>query len=123
MGCDIHMRAEYKIDGQWEHICSVEICRSYLLFGTLVHNHPRSNTNQRGIKEARGLPRDINRWTQKCLSSDDLHTHSYLYGSEIKALMDAGDPYTWLTPYYYDFELCEEEIFSRFFRLVFAFDN
>lgn len=125
MGCDIHAHVEYKINDKWEHVKEVDIHRSYQLFGHLVKGHSRSRESSIGIKEAQGLPKDVNAFTKMCLDDVDYHTHSYLTGIQLKKLYvkDSEDNYPFLSDGEYNYIFSIEEIFSKNFRLVFAFDN
>jgi hypothetical protein len=124
MGCDIHAHAEYKINNRWEHVKEVSINRNYQLFSLLVHDHPRSN-GQKGIAKARGLPADVNPFTEMVLNNDDNHTHSYLLGEELMKLYDyhSDDNYSFLGECEYDYVFDHQVIASNDFRIVFAFDN
>lgn len=85
MGCDIHLHAEIKIDGQWHHYAQLYIGRDYTLFGLMAGVR---NTNVTPISQPKGIPDDITVITRISLNdwSVDGHTHSYLNGEEIRKL-------------------------------------
>lgn len=142
MGCDIHVHAEVKINGKWEHFEAPGVSRNYQLFAKMagVRNY-RDEVSP--IAEPRGLPEDVTGITK--FDSDnwdsDGHSHSYLTSEEIAhleswAVLDNVE--TEIFPLFSDGWLGElyNESYGAFyskphlrpegvedFRIVFWFDN
>ncbi len=89
MGCDIHLHAEVKINGKWEHYNHPHISRNYGLFSKLAG--VRGCGDADAIAEPRGLPGDISVSTRFDADQwgSDGHSHSWLSATE------AGEVQQW----------------------------
>jgi hypothetical protein len=78
MGCDIHSRAERRVDGKWEVIPGLAPFdwRSYGMYGFLAN--VRNYSDVPPIAEARGLPKDYPKTAHSDEDNyDGLGDHSY----------------------------------------------
>lgn len=91
MGCDIHLHAEVKIDGEWHAYSAPHILRNYRLFARLAG--VRSRDGIKPISDPRGLPEDASVVTKH--HSDhwgiDGHSHSWISAEEIALLDDTRE--------------------------------
>jgi len=80
MGCDIHSRAERKVNGKWEIIRGLAPFdwRSYGMFGFLAG--VRNYSDVTPLSEPRGLPDDTPEY-EECELGD--HSHSWLSIEEL----------------------------------------
>ena len=87
MGCDIHMHAEIKIKGKWEHYDQPNAYRDYALFEKMAG--VRGDVKN-AIVPPRGIPDDATTTTKfDCERWDsDGHSHSWLNAGEIAQLRD-----------------------------------
>lgn len=82
MGCDVHIHAEVKIDGEWEHYDQPRMDRNYEAFEKLAG--VRGNI-ENSMFPVRGLPRDASAVTKfdRARWGIDGHTHSWISSEEI----------------------------------------
>ena len=128
MGCDVHIHAEVKINGKWEHLTEVNLSRNYSLFYKMAGVRG-SELDIEPIDYPRGLPNDISRMTKIWVDywDGDGHSHSWLNYDEIDKVTQFLQEH-----YVYDdntWELIELlgvlDIIPEFedLRIVFWFDN
>lgn len=90
MGCDVHLYAEIKVNGQWLLYTQPKIERCYAMFEKMagVRGEPSN-----AIALPRGLPADISPATRFCADYDgtDGHSHSWLNAAEIRELVKWGE--------------------------------
>lgn len=89
MGCDIHLCAEVKINGEWHLYDQPRIDRNYLLFERMAGVR---GEKANAIAVPRGLPADMSKMTDFLADSwgSDGHSHSWLTAQEIAELADWG---------------------------------
>jgi len=82
MGCDIHIHAEIKIAGRWEHYAQPKMERNYRAFEKLAGVRGEK-TN--AMFPVRGMPWDASATTRfDCAHyGTDGHTHSWISADEI----------------------------------------
>ena len=87
MGCDIHIHAEVKINGKWEHYDQPDCDRDYQLFERMAG--VRGDVKN-AISKPRGLPKNATRLTKFDAKNwdGDGHSHSWLSAKEISALAE-----------------------------------
>lgn len=98
MGCDIHVHAELKIDGKWEHYSCPDIKRNYRLFGLMAGVRDYSI---QPIASPRGLPEDLSVITKidAARMESDAHSHSYITPKEIVIVEESMDDMNGLTAF------------------------
>lgn len=86
MGCDIHLFAEVKINGKWEHYGEIRFPRRYAAFGYLAGVRC---PEFRAIPD-RAFPTDLALMTQIHYDhwESDGHSHGYLIGEEIPKFIE-----------------------------------
>ena len=90
MGCDIHLHAEVKIAGKWEHYAMPDCRRDYALFERMAG--VRGNVAN-AISAPRGIPKNattVTKFDRKRWGSDG-HSHSWLSAKEISGLREWDD--------------------------------
>lgn len=87
MGCDIHIHAEIKIGGRWEHYDKPNMSRNYRAFEKMAGVRGEQ-TNR--MFPVRGMPWDASAVTRfECAHyGSDGHTHSWINAEEIALLAD-----------------------------------
>jgi hypothetical protein len=86
MGCDIHLHAEIKVNGQWHHYSKPSIDRNYSLFAKMAG----VRGDEEPLAEPRGFPDDATFTTRFDFEhwGRDAHTPSWLSGDELQAVCD-----------------------------------
>lgn len=96
MGCDIHLHAEFKVNGKWLHYASPDVPRHYLLFGLMadVRNRDRS---VEPICTPRGMPADASDTTRFACEEigEGGHSHSWLSSDEIVRVVEYAEAQGW----------------------------
>jgi len=88
MGCDIHIHAEVKIEGQWHHYGILRADRNYALFARLANVRNDEEDPIPPIAEPRGIPADATFLTMFDVKKwdGDGHSHSWINADEIASL-------------------------------------
>lgn len=133
MGCDIHLHAEVKINGQWHHYLKNRIERDYRLFAKMASVRNEDNKIM-PISKPKGLPNDISLITK--IDADhwgaDGHSHSWFGTQDIERLCaEIGLRYFTETfpflfgHYFYDLKAVRLDLgpIIEDARFVFWFDN
>lgn len=124
MGCDIHLHAEKRINGRWEHYKEMPYFRNYEVFGKIagVRGYPYS---ERVLTEPlRELPEDVNPLTKKLINDRSEYSFGVLDYNGIKKLekfwnkVFKGEKMEFL----FFMELEKEEL-NKDLRFVFGFDS
>lgn len=132
MGCDITILIEVELKDttgkfRWEHLGQSNSSRDYELFGKLCGVRGDATG---ALAPCRGLPPDVNTLTKLYLNTK-YHSHSYINGNELNKLKRWVDKtkswggneifeyLSWLE----DYPLSKKIVYSKNFRLVFAFDS
>ena len=103
MGCDIHMHAEVKIQGEWRYYGQIDLNRNYAMFTYLAGVRPgrAGEDDFEPISEPRGLPEDATFMTQYHANEIwgfDGHSHSWINADEIIEYEAFLDRKGWLYP-------------------------
>lgn len=87
MGCDIHIHAEVKIEGKWEHYDQPDCRRDYDLFEKMAGVR---GDIKNAIAAPRGIPEDASTMTKFDAErwDSDGHSHSWLSAQEIYELAE-----------------------------------
>lgn len=87
MGCDIHIHAEVKINGSWQHYDQPCCDRNYLLFEKMAGVRGEAKN---AIAAPRGVPGDATEMTRfdSARWNGDGHSHSWLSAEEIALLAE-----------------------------------
>jgi hypothetical protein len=87
MGCDIHIHAEVKIKGKWEHYDQPDCDRDYELFERMAG--VRGDVKN-AIAAPRGIPKNASLMTKFEAKNwgEDGHSHSWISAQEIADLAD-----------------------------------
>ncbi len=87
MGCDIHIHAEVKVHGNWQHYTQLRLPRNYRLFEKMAGVR---GDDANAIAAPRGMPVDVTRETRFCSDYEgaNAHSHSWLSSDEILVLQD-----------------------------------
>jgi len=83
MGCDIHMHAEVKINGEWHYYGPIEGQRRYGVFARMAD--VRNSGDIKPVSQPRGIPKDstfMTKFHSEKWDSDG-HSHSWLSAAEV----------------------------------------